>query len=439
MSTLSWDFPDSHALYRQAQELMPGGSTRGSIFYQPYPLYGRRGDGCTVEFADGHQARDFLNNFTSLVLGHGHPAVVEAIQTQSQEAVVLGAPTATEVELARLLCDRMPVLDKVVFATTGSESVMLGLRLARAFTGRRLIAKFEGGYHGGYDPVKVSAMVGPSKWRGPEISPRPVADTGGIPEAVVSDVRVATYNSIESVRTLFERYGEDLSVLIMEPVLGVGGLITPEPGFLEEVRSLTRRYGVILFFDEVLTQRLSVGGAHKVYGIDPDLVAVSKVLGGGIPISALGGRSEVMELLNPTGEDGPVVYHSGTYNANPLCAAAAIATTRAITPEVTEHINALGDQARSQLREVISTQSVPASVTGVASLFNIHFMKDQPTTYRQAKSSDQHLLAAFHREMLREGFFLATRGLGCISAPMSTTDIDDLTESASTVLKRLFA
>ena len=181
MRSPDWDFPESHALYEQAGQVMPGGSTRGSIFYQPHPLYGLRGERCTIEFTDGHRARDFLNNFTSLVLGHGHPEVVKALGDQAQEAVVLGAPTGKEVELAELLCGRMPAVENVVFATTGSEAVMLGLRLARAYTGRQKIAKFEGGYHGGYDQVKVSAMVGPSNWQGRERSPRPVADTGGIP------------------------------------------------------------------------------------------------------------------------------------------------------------------------------------------------------------------------------------------------------------------
>jgi glutamate-1-semialdehyde 2,1-aminomutase len=433
----TWDHPASRDLYDRARTLLPGGTTRGSIFYRPYPLYAVRGEGCTIEFEGGHRARDFLNNFTSLVLGHGHPAVLRALREQLEAAVVVGAPTRTEVELAEVLNARMPTMERLVFSTTGSEAVMLGLRLARAYTGRNTVAKFEGGYHGGYDQAKVSGMVGPARWKGDAEHPVPVPDTEGLPDSTTSDVRLATFNSITSVRELFEREGQRLAVLVMEPVLGVGGLITPEPGFLEEIRALTERYGVVLFYDEVLTQRLSTGGAHTKFGITPDLVAVSKVLGGGLPISALGGRRDIMELLDPVADGGPVVYHSGTYNANPVSAAAALATTTAITPDVIDHIDRLGELARNEIARLIRDRSLPVSVTGIGSLFNVHFVEQRPRTYRDGKSGDAELLAAFHREMLGEGFLLATRGLGCISAPMEESDVTALVSAVATVLGRL--
>lgn len=425
---LPWDFPESRALYERARRVIPGGSTRGSIFYRPHPLYGAEGQGCRIRFAGGHEALDFLNNFTSLVLGHRHPAVDAAIRKQLEAGVALGAPTTGEVELAETLVARMPGADQMVFSTTGSEAVMLGIRLARAVTGREHVAKFEGGYHGAYDHAKVSGMVGPEAW-GEEFEPASVPDTGGIPGRVPSEVHVMGFNSLESVERVLDRYGERLAVLVMEPMLGVGGLIPPEPGFLEGVRRLTQEHGVVLLFDEVITQRLAVGGAAQRYGVEPDLTVVSKVMGSGLPISALCGRAELMGHLDGSAGGPPLVYHSGTYNANPLSVAAALATLSTLDAALIQRIDALGAVARHELTELLRRRGVTAAVTGVGSLFNVHFTTERPVSYREVRGGDAAKLADFHRRMVAGGVLLATRGLGCVSAPMSEAEIDRLVDT----------
>jgi glutamate-1-semialdehyde 2,1-aminomutase len=433
MTTVDWDFPVSHDLYERARRVIPGGSTRGSIFYSPHPLYAVEGEGCRVRFEDGHEALDFLNNFTSLVLGHQHPGVVAALRKQLDRAIVLGAPTRGEVELAEVLVERMPAVEQVVFASTGSEAIMAGLRLARALTGREEVAKFEGGYHGGYDQAKVSGMVGPDDW-GDVLEPASVPDTAGLPSRVASEVHVLQFNSLPSVERVLDRDGDRIAVVVVEPVLGVGGLITPEPGFLEELRRLTRERGIVLLFDEVITQRLAVGGAQERYGVVPDLVVVSKVTGGGLPISALGGQRRLMAALDGSGPDGALVYHSGTYNANPLSVAASLATLEALDAALLARIDALGEAARAGLREVLAARGVPATVTGVGSLFNVHFTPTQPRSYRDVRGQDVATLREFHRRMLAAGVLLATRGLGCVSAPMGQPDIDELVRTTDQVL-----
>ncbi len=433
MKPSEWNYPESSGLYNRARKVIPGGSTRGSIAYAPYPLYAVSGEGARVRFADGHEAIDFLNNFTTLVLGHRHPAVTAAAHRQLDLGNVLGAPTEHEIRLAELLARRMPGIDQSVFTATGSEAIMLAMRVARAVTGRSLVAKFEGGYHGGYDHAKISGMVGPQRW-GEEQTPRSVPDTAGIPERVAGEVVVLPFNDIEATTTQLERRNSDIAALLVEPVLGVGGLIQPLPGFLEAVRDSCDRAGTVLVFDEVITQRLAVGGAQERFSVIPDLTVVSKVMGGGFPIAALGGQVALMAALDATAADGPLVYHSGTYNANPLAAAASVATLEHIDADAIAHIDALGNQAMERLRGVIVRRGAPVSVTGIGSLFNIHMRKEPPRSYRDVKTSDQEALRSFHLRMMRAGVMLATRGLGAVSLPMGESELDALESAFDRVL-----
>ncbi|MGH3762977.1 aspartate aminotransferase family protein [Actinophytocola sp.] len=436
MTEPAWDFPASRALYERARAVIPGGSTRQSVFYRPHPLYAVAGEGCRVRFVDGHEALDFHNNFTSLVLGHGHPAVLSAAHARLDSGVALGAPTEPEIELAELLAGRFAGVEQVVFCTTGSEAIMLGIRLARAVTGRAGVAKFEGGYHGGYDHAKVSGMVGPDGW-GDELEPESVPDTGGLPPRVAAEVHVARFNSLPSLRRVLDRHGDRIGVLVLEPVLGAGGMIPPEPGFLAEVRRLTRRLGIVLLCDEVITQRLAVGGGQEKYGVVADLTVVSKVSGNGFPISALGGSRALMAPLDGSGRDGPAVYHSGTYNANPLSVAVSLATLRTLDAELIGHLDRLGELARGGLRERFAARGVPAVVTGTGSLFNVHFTTRPPTDYRGVRGADRQRLAEFHRQLLRGGVLLAGRGMGCISAPMVAADVATLLRATDKALSEL--
>ena len=317
----AWAFPSSAAMFERARKAFPGGVTRASIAMDPHPLYAVSGDGCQLQFLDGHTAIDFHNNFTSLVLGHRHPSVMKAVQEQLEKGVALGAPTQGEVELAEQLMSRMPSAERLIFATTGSEAVMVGLRVARTITGREGVAKFEGGYHGGYDHAKVSGMVDPERW-GNSLEPAGVPDTAGLPENTTRQVHVMGFNNLASVEQVLDRGRGQIGVLVMEPVLGVGGVIPPEPRFLEGVRALCDQHEVLLLFDEVITMRLGEGGAQEYYGVIPDLFVGSKVMASGFPISILAGRTELMEVLDRATPRERFVYHSGTYNANPVSVAA---------------------------------------------------------------------------------------------------------------------
>jgi glutamate-1-semialdehyde 2,1-aminomutase len=418
-------FPVSRSLYQRALSVIPGGVTRGSIFYRPYPLYAAHGQGCRLAFSDGIEVIDFMNNYTSLVLGHRHPATLSAVRAQLSRGNIFGAPTELEVELAELLVERFASIEKVIFTSTGSEAIMAGIRLARALSGRDGIAKFEGGYHGGYDYAKVSGTVGPDRW-GDEITPSAVPDTAGIPDSVTSQVYVMRFNSIESVERVLGRAQGRIAALLVEPVLGAGGMIPATPEFLRSLREICSREGIILLFDEIITARLAPGGAQQLYGVEADLTVISKTMSGGFPIAALGGRADLMSGFDATKAAGPLVYHSGTYNANALSVAASLGTLRAITPETIDQLNNLGEQARSGLRRVFASRKVSASVTGIGSLFNVHFTATAPEEYRAVRLADQDALRALHIRVLGEGIFLAPRGLGCTSAPMGEAEIKEL-------------
>jgi len=420
-------------MFDRARKVFPGGVTRASIAMDPHPLYAVSGDGCRLQFLDGHAAIDFHNNFTSLVLGHRHPSVMKAVQEQLERGVVLGSPTPGEVELAEELMSRMPSAERLIFATTGSEAVMVGLRVARTITGREGVAKFEGGYHGGYDHAKVSGMVDPERW-GNSLEPAGVPDTAGLPEDTTRQVHIMGFNNLASVEQVLDRHRRQIGVLVMEPVLGVGGLIPPEPRFLDGVRALCDQHGVLLLFDEVITMRLGKGGAQEYYGVIPDLFVGSKVLASGFPISILAGRADLMEVLDRTTPRGRPVYHSGTYNANPLSVAASLATLSEFNDSLIAHLNYLGDLARRRLLDLFTDRAVPMTVTGVGSLFNVHFASDPPKDYRGARLADQSRLREFHRRMLASGVYLASRGLGCISAPMTEAEIDVLVATTEDVI-----
>lgn len=426
-------FPASGQLYERERKVVPGGTTRGSIFYRPFPLYAVEAEGCRLRFEDGHEVVDFLNNFTTLVLGHAHPGVTSAVLSQIGQGNVFGAPTRIEVELAELLVRRYASIDRVLFTSTGSEAIMAALRLARATTGRSHIAKFEGGYHGGYDHAKVSATPSPGEW-GDANEPNSVPDTAGIPRAAVSEVHVVGFNSVSSVDRVLNRVAGQLAALVVEPVMGAGGLIPPEPGFLRYLRDCCTREGILLVFDEVITQRLAVGGAQDLYGVRPDLTIFSKVMSAGFPIGVLGGTASLMDGFNPTIGSGPLVYHSGTFNANPVSVAAALATLRAFGDEEIQHIDALGQRLAAGLEGAIGATGAEASVTAVGSLVNVHFTSSAPREYRGVRMADRAALQELHLRLLREGYFIATRGLASISLPMNEGDIDGLISAVQRIL-----
>jgi glutamate-1-semialdehyde 2,1-aminomutase len=422
--------PGSAALHARARRSMPGGDTRTIVFFAPHPLYIERAAGAVMADVDGNDYLDFLGNYTSLVHGHAHPAIVEAISVQAARGTAHAAGSEAAVELAETIVDRVPSVNAVRFANSGTEAVIHAIRAARAFTGRSIVVKFEGGYHGSSDTAEISVDPDPAE-AGPAAAPVPVPEGPGIPSGVVDDVVIAPYNDLVSTEAVLDRHAGRVAVVIVEPMLGAAGAIPAEPGFLRGLRELCDRHGAVLVFDEVITFRLAAGGLQSRHGVRPDLTTFGKIIGGGLPVGAFGGRTEIMDLFAPPGN---VLVQSGTFNANALTMAAGRAAMRLLTPGEIDRINRLGERLASGLGGVLHEAGLPAQVTGTGSIRSIHLSGEPVTDYRSKARGDSRPLRLLHLALLAEGVFAAPRGMFVTSTAMSERTIDECLERFSRAL-----
>jgi glutamate-1-semialdehyde 2,1-aminomutase len=412
----------SRELFEQAGHALAGGTTRTSVFFAPYPAYIAEGRGARLTDVDGNEAIDFVNNFTSLLHGHAWPPIVEAVERQMRRGSAYAAPSELEVRLARLVQERLPSIERLRFASSGSEACMFAMRLARAFTGRRKIAKFEGGFHGSHELAQVS--VSPSlDAAGPAEAPRSVPTSAGIPADWAEDVVILPFNDAAAVERILQRHGAAVAALIVEPVMGSGGVVAAAPGFLAALRDTTARRGILLIFDEIISLRVALGGAQALYGVRPDLTTLGKIIAGGFPMAAFGGRADVMALLDPRGGTAPIPQ-SGTFNGAAVCCAAGLAGYGGITPDVQRRLDGLGEDLRTRANALFRRLGVRAHAIGVGSLFNIHFTDAVPTEYRAVARGDRERVALLALAMLNRGVFLAPRGMGCLSSVMTAADVD---------------
>src|SRR5207248_2868555 len=421
----------SRALHEKAVAVMPGGTTRTTTYFDPYPLYIERGEGCRVWDADGTERIDMLGNYTAMILGHAHPKVVEAIQKQAARGTGFAAANAIEVQLATLLCERVPSLDSVRFCNSGTEATMFAMRLARAFTGRSKMARIEGGYHGTHDYAEVSTHPDVSE-AGPDDRPIARPDSVATPDWALDRTVVLPFNRPDAAERILREEGRDVAAVILEPIIGAGGVIAATPEFLQRLRHITLELGILLIFDEVISLRVAPGGAQELYGVTPDLTTMGKIVGGGLPVAAFGGRADVMEVLDPRRGDGSLPQ-GGTYNGNPLGMAAGVAALGELTPEVYEELDSKGERVRSGLREAFESNDVAAQVTGVGSLFAVHFTDRPVRDYRSAAAVDRVLAREFFLGMLNHGVLLAPRGMGGIPTVAGEEEIDSLLGAATTV------
>lgn len=412
----------SHGLHAQACEYFPGGITRGINHFQPYPSYVNSASGCTLETVDDEQLLDLVNNYTQTVLGHAPPAVVERVCDRFAMGNGLAAPTNDAISLAEILWTRVDSIDKLRFANSGTEATMNAIRAAIAFTGREKILKVYRGYHGSHDMVEFGVT-------------QQGRENPGIPSLLEQQVVLSRFNNTESLKETIESHGSDLACFIVEPVLGAGGVIPGTDEYLATARDLTDSHDILLIFDEVISFRLAEGGAQAMYGIEPDLTALGKLIGGGLPIGAFGGRADIMEVFHP--EDGSV-DHSGTFIANPATMVGGCATLENFGADEIEQINALGAQLRERLRDIAAESPIPITVTGIGSLFNVHFT-DQEVTGEQLSIGDKELSYALFMGMRNQGVYLAPRGLGSISTPMGQAEVDAVAESFQAALSRIEA
>ncbi len=424
-------------LYGEASQVIPAGTSRIHYYFKPYPIYARYGKGCYVTDEDGVQRVDFLNNMTSLIHGHANPGIKQALIEQIEKGTAFSEPTEVEVGLAKLLCDRVKTLDKIRFANSGTEAVMMAIKLARAYTGRSRFAKFEGFYHGYYDYIQVSSPPPTDKW-GPAEEPASVASSGGLADSVLGDVLVLPYNNPEAVEKLLAKHGNELAALITDPLSNRAGFPPPAPGFMQFLRDITRKYGIVLIFDEVISFRIGYSGAQGKYGGDPDLTTYGKVIGGGLPVGAVGGNGDIMSLLDASA-GAPRVLSGGTFSANPMTMAAGQACMQQMTPEMYAHLDAIGARLRTRSNEVLKRMGEKAQLTGDGSLFRILMTNEPVVDYRSSvrNAAPASRFQQLHLNLLDEGFIVGRDGLACLSTPMTDAEVDAFVSGLERAVEKL--
>ena len=414
---------------------MPGGDTRNSIYWDPFPIYITSGDGTTLTDADGNQRTDFVNNMTTLILGHRPPEVTSALAEQISKGLSFPAPSPSVVRWAELMCERVPSLDKVRFVNTGTEATLNAIRAARAFTGKQKLVKCEGAYHGNHDAIQIS-VVPPLDEAGKADSPESVAAFPGISETAVDDIFIMPFNDIVTAEKIIRKHADELAAVIVEPVNGQCGMVPAKPEFLEGLRRLTDDLGIVLIFDEVIAFRIAYGGAQDYYGVKPDLTCFGKVVGGGMPVGAFGGRDDIMSLWDPS-DGGSVVQHAGTFNGNPMTAVAGVATLESLTADKYEYLEHLGNMLRNKLRTLFAELEVPMSVTGVASLFALQFTPTEVIDYRTYATNNAEMLQTMFIGLLNEGFLMSNRCAGNVSTVHTEDDVDAFVLAVKNVLRRI--
>jgi glutamate-1-semialdehyde 2,1-aminomutase len=412
----------SAQLFERAARSLPGGNTRTTVFFQPYPFYFDHGVGCRIYDVDGSERLDFINNYTSLILGHAHPEVTSAVQDQLSRGASAAAPSELEVRLAEVIKSRLPSMELLRFTNSGTEATMQAIRAARAFTGREKIAKFEGSYHGTHDYAAVDVSAAGAVGSGAETK------NAGIPAAVAATIVSLPYNDREGVERIVSRHHDDLAAIIIEPVIGAGGILLPENGFLQFLRDITRRWGIVLIFDEVISFRIGYHGAQGHFRVTPDLTTLGKIIGGGFAIGAFGGRAEIMSLFDPRRPNH--IGHGGTFNAHPVTMAAGLATLEELTPPAYDRLGQMGADLRSKLIGLFRDAGLSAQVNQIGSLFNIHFTDRPVTNYATVLSGDRRLLRDFYVAALNHGIALTGRGMGCLSTPMGAREVDAFVDAA---------
>lgn len=385
-------------LYERAKTLMPGGVNSPVRAFQPHPFFVERAEGSKLYSVDGECYIDYCMAYGALILGHANEHVTEALNQQLHKGTIYGAPTPMEVEFAELLCKIYPCMEMLRLVNSGTEATMHAIRAARGFTGRKKIVKFEGCFHGSHDSVLVKAGSG-AAWFG-------TPSSLGVPEETAKNTVVLPYNSFEALEETFKREGNEIAAVIIEPVIANSGLILPAKGYLERLRKLTWEYDSVLIFDEIVTGfRVSLGGCQEYYGVKPDMATLGKIMGGGLPMAAYGGKREIMQKVSPVGG----VYQAGTFSGNPLSVAAGYVTVKFLAenrdhvyPELERNCTTL----RKALEDLSQSHGLGVKVNGLASMFQIFFTSQDVVDYSTAKLSDTQKFHKYFMELLKNGVFV---------------------------------
>ena len=409
----------SQQLFERAQRFIPGGvnsPVRSFRAVEGTPPFIARGNGAHVWDVDGNEYIDYLGSWGPLALGHAHPAIVDAVQRVAAGGTSFGAPVEQEVQLAEMICQALPSVDMVRLVNSGTEACMSALRLARAFTGRSKIVKFAGNYHGHADGLLVQAGSGALT--------HGVPTSAGVPESYAAETLVAAYNDISSVESLFDAWPEDIAAVIVEPVAGNMGVVPPANGFLESLRAITEAYDALLIFDEVITGfRVAYGGAQTLYGITPDITTMGKIIGGGLPVGAYGGRADIMQMVAPLGP----MYQAGTLSGNPLAVAAGVATlTEMQRPGVYDQLEATAVRLTEGIAHSFATAEMPSTINRVASMFTGFFNAGPVSALAQVEQSDAAAYGRYMHALLERGVYIAPSQFeaGFVSIAHTDADID---------------
>lgn len=422
----------STVAFDKAKKVIPGGvnsPVRAFSFVDLAPVFAKAGKGASLFDIDGNEFTDYIGSWGPLILGHAHPEVVKAIQEAASQGTSFGLPTETETKMAELICENVPSVEMIRMVNSGTEASMSALRLARGYTKRQKIVKFEGGYHGHADAFLIKSGSG--------VVTLGLPDSPGVPESVAANTITVPYNSIESVRFVFEKFGEQIAAVIVEPIAGNMGVVPPLPGFLQGLRDITARYGSLLIFDEIVTGfRVDYHGAQGLYGIEPDLTCLGKVIGGGLPVGAYGGNREIMEQMAPAG----LIYQAGTLSGNPVAMAAGYATLRLLDQHgIYEELEKKGARLAEGFMQNAKLTGIPMKVNRVGSMLSFYFTEHEVVDYDTAQLSNTRLFKKYYAAMLNHGVLIAPTPYEAmfISNAHSDEDIETTIEAHYRVLSMI--
>lgn len=422
----------------QGKAYIPGGFSRRTFAYGPHAIFAEKGEAQYIHTIEGRKLLDLNNNFSTNVLGHNHPAVMAAIHDLLQKGFSFGNPTDYELELARLLCQRVESIDRVKFFCSASEACLAAVRIARGYTGRKKIAKFEGGYHGFTDDLSISVHPSPANFPGPDSHPKSVPDSDGIPSFKSDNVVILVQNDFDACEKILRGQANEIACVMMELQSGAGGIVELDRDFVARMRALTKELGILLVCDETITLRAAYGGLQSVYEVEPDLTVLGKMIGGGLPIGAVGGSLEVFQVV----EDNQVMI-SGTHHGHPLACAAGSATLKVMDAGAYQRLNKMADRIKNELNDWARNAGYPFIVFGAFSVLAYAFTKEvgqKITTHRDYWNKiDETSMNIYALEMATRGYFPVHRGQLGLTLPMTDDDVDGYISTTKEIIRLIYA
>ena len=424
---------NSETLQNQSKKYLPGGNSRRSAYFDPYPTYFNKGSGKYVFDVDNNKYLDYMLNATSLILGHSHPEVVSEIQKQTMLGTAFSGPTESQIELAKMLCNNIPSVDLIRFTNSGTEATMMAIRAARAYTKKSKIVKIEGAYHGSHEYVSISVYPEKSNQKTSKI--KPTLEYTGQPKSLKEEVLVIRYNDIKQADKILSKNHKEIACIIIEPVLSQFGYVPAKIEYLKTIREISKKYNIVLIFDEIQSFRLSKSGAQGFMGIYPDLTAFGKIIGGGTPIGAFGGQKEIMAQFDPASTS--FIHHSGTFNANPISMVAGKIVLENLNESDYSRMNKLGEILRGKLSNLFKELNIEAKITGIGSLFGVHFSNNEITDYSSMINSNLEMNKYFFMNLLNQGILMQTKFYGSLNIFSNESDINTLINSTKKAAKEL--